>query len=164
MSIISTDEPPTDDGRQIAVLRRQVDYLTTELDLAQLHTEVAISAISLFDQMFDDLNDRATVIADVVSCWLRLTPEVFSTYLSAPPPRTGIHRFALDYSTVIEESPFTDEDEPTPDAPGDGTFEESERLVKQAWERHVVAIRERTDRCEPPAAAWLAQFPLPKTP
>ena len=53
---------------------------------------------------------------------------------------------------------------PTPDAPGDGTFEESERLVKQAWERHVVAIRERTDRCEPPAAAWLAQFPLPKTP
>ena len=153
---MSTELRSDDPSRQVMALARRVDQLTAELDLARLHTQVAITVAPLIYRVVAAPDDHLAVVADVVDCWRRLDPVVRAGYTTGR-PGGGINGFANDYPNAAEEGPAD-----CPDfVPGPYATDPIEEHRGHAWYHHLADLRRRTDRREPPPAAWLARFPLP---
>ncbi|MFF5230697.1 hypothetical protein [Dactylosporangium sp. NPDC000521] len=126
---------------------------------ALLEVEVAIDVIALIHDVVEDHDDRALVVADIVECWLRLSPKARAEYDSWA-PFSGLRWFAGDYTAEVDRASLPAEDAPvSPPFPAD-----TDELCYKGWQRHVADLRSRRRTGAPPAAAWLARFAAPTPP
>jgi hypothetical protein len=132
--------------------------LNTELEQANLRTEVALYAVPLLHKLVEDHQSRGIVVADIAACWLRLSPEVQQKYQTRSHAVTSaVGQFTCDYFTEaldgwLPKHSFTETDLHDTEA------REMDRLQ---WSIHIAQVRQRNILGKPPHEDWLVRFPTP---
>jgi hypothetical protein len=128
----------------------------TELELANLRTQVAVDIGGILGDMVEDVTARCIIVADIVECWARLEPSVRDAYDNRR-GHAGIAGFGGDYAdevdrvwrAAVDAEPFTLHDH---------VIGELSRL---AWCIHIAQIQWRNVLGQPPPTEWLTRFSSP---
>jgi hypothetical protein len=126
----------------------------TDVELANLRTEVAVGIGGLIDGVVEDQEGRSIVVANVVECWTRLESSAREAYHSRP-GHSAVSDFGGDYAEEVDRVWRADVDA-APFSLHDRVIDELSRL---AWCIHIARVQRRNLLGQPPDPTWLARFP-----
>lgn len=137
-------------------MKATVDRPYTELELANLRTQVAVDIGGILGDMVEDVSARHIVVADIVECWARLEPPIRASYQYRR-SNSGIGGFSSDYAEEVDRT-WRAAVDTAPCTLHDQVIGELSRL---AWCIHIAHAQWRNLLDQPPPTEWLARFPLP---
>lgn len=127
----------------------------------RLQITVALNVVPLISQQIASSDDRQSIVADIVACWLALPADIRDQYSNAEerPHRRGLTRFSWEYVDAVEQAPpFEPEFDQDTSGPWPSDLAE-ESLVFQRWIEHLDQVKARHAAGDPPDRQWLAGFP-----
>jgi hypothetical protein len=129
----------------------------SDLEVLRLETRVALAVIPLVSKSVAFMDDRQSIVTDIVRCWLALPEGVKAGYHRIGHPNGhGITYFGYDYVDLVERDGES-EAEPGPALSSDLV---EEQLVCQRWGDRLDVIMAGRNGGAIPDPAWLAGFPL----
>jgi hypothetical protein len=148
------------ESEKLDQMRADLERLNTELEQANLRTEVALYAVPLLHKLVEDHRARGIVVADIAACWLHLSPEVRQKYQTCSHAvASAVGQFAADYFTEALDGWLPKHAH----AETDLCDTETEEMDRLQWSIHIAQVRQRNILGKPPHDDWLARFPSPNS-
>lgn len=159
--MITDTEPPATTEIEIDKLdqmRADLERMNTELNQANLRTEVALHVVPLIHRLVEDRQARGIVVADIAACWLKLSPEVQNTYQSRSHDATSaVGHFASDYFMEAIDGWLPKQTLTATDL----HEKETSEMDRLQWSIHIAQVQQRNILGKPPHEDWLTRFPSP---